>query len=91
VVVIDELDECEGGSDVGVILERLPAAWTVEKTPLRILVTSRLQTPIWLGFEDNAGSKYENLTLQEIPLSMTEHDLLAFFQHEFTSMRHESK
>lgn len=51
IVVIDALDECEREEDIRAILELLARTRATRPIALRVLVTSRPELPIRLGFE----------------------------------------
>ena len=51
VIVIDALDECEREEDIRAILQLLARTKDLGMISLRVLVTSRLELPIRLGFK----------------------------------------
>ena len=88
VMVVDALDECERDDDVKLIINLFSRAKSLTSLRLRILVTSRPELPIRLGFSAIRG-KYQNLVLHEIPEPILEHDISAYLQHELARIRHE--
>jgi hypothetical protein len=82
IVVIDALDECEREEDIRMILQLL--AWTKDIKPasLRILVTSRPDLPIRLGFQQMSDGTYQDLVLYEVPKRIIEHDIYLFLERE---------
>ncbi|KAJ5369956.1 uncharacterized protein N7496_006048 [Penicillium cataractarum] len=89
VIVIDALDECEHDQDVRNIIRLLPLLQKVKAVRLRILLTSRPELPIRLGFSEMANHDYQDLALQEIPEEETEHDILLFLQDRFAKIKHD--
>lgn len=86
VVVVDALDECERDDDVKLIINLFSRVKTLQSPRLRILVTSRPDLPIRLGFSAITG-KYQDLVLHEMPEHIVEHDISAFLRHELAVIR----
>ncbi|KAM5350179.1 hypothetical protein ACJ41O_006684 [Fusarium nematophilum] len=86
VVVVDALDECERDDDVKLIINLFSRVKTLQSPRLRILVTSRPDLPIRLGFSGITG-KYQDLVLHEMPEHLVEHDISAFLRHELAVIR----
>jgi hypothetical protein len=89
VVVIDALDECEREADIRAILQLLAQAKDVRPVPLRIVVTSRPELHIRLGFREMPNGTYQDLVLHEVPRSTIEHDIRLFLKHELGVIRNE--
>ncbi|KAJ1323836.1 ankyrin repeat domain-containing protein 50 [Microdochium nivale] len=86
-VVIDALDECDHTNDVEIIIHlfsHLPLGTT--GTPLKLLVTSRPELPIRLGFKRIDG-KYDELILHEIQEATIESDIRAYLQAELYTIK----
>jgi hypothetical protein len=49
---------------------------------LRVLVTSRPELPIRLGFKQMSDGTYQDLILHDIPKRFIEHDICLFLEHE---------
>ena len=77
VIVVDALDECERDEDVKLIINLLSRAKSLTSLRLRILVTSRPELPIRLGFSAIHG-QYQDLVLHEIPEPVVEHDISTY-------------
>jgi hypothetical protein len=88
VVIIDALDECEREEDIRVILQLLARAKEVGTVHLRLLVTSRPELPIRLGFKQLPGM-YQDLILHEVPKAIIEHDISVFLKYELGKIREE--
>jgi len=88
VIVVDALDECERDDDVKLIINLFSRAKSLKSLRLRILVTSRPELPIRLGFSAIHG-KYQDLVLHEIPEPILEHDISAYLEHELARIRGE--
>jgi hypothetical protein len=82
VVVIDALDECEREADIRTILQLLAQTKDVRLVPLRIVVTSRPELHIRLGFREMPNGTYQDLVLHEVPRSTIKHDIRLFLEHE---------
>jgi hypothetical protein len=89
VVVIDALDECEREADIRVILQLLARTKDNCPVPLRIVVTSRPELHIRLGFKEMLNSTYQDLVLHEVPRSTIEHDIYLFLEHELGMIQKE--
>jgi hypothetical protein len=88
VIVVDALDECDRDNDIRVIIYQLAQAKALPSVQLRMLVTSRPELPIRLGFKNIQG-KYEDLVLHEIPEPIIEHDISAFLEHRMAIIKDE--
>ncbi|KAM6513282.1 hypothetical protein FALCPG4_015725 [Fusarium falciforme] len=86
VVVVDALDECERDDDIKLIINLFSRVKALQSPRLRILVTSRPDLPIRLGFSAITG-KYQDLVLHEMPEHLVEHDISAFLRHELAVIR----
>ncbi|KAF5851816.1 hypothetical protein GGP41_000555 [Bipolaris sorokiniana] len=91
VIVIDALDECEREADIRAILQLLAQAKDIRPVPLRIMVTSRPELHIRLGFQAMPNGTYQDLVLHEVPRSTIEHDIRLFLEHELGRIRKERK
>ena len=89
VVVIDALDECEQEQDIRAILQLLARTKDIQPVPLRIVVTSRPELHIRLGFREMPNGTYQDLVLHEVPRSTIEHDIRLFLEHELGVIRKE--
>jgi hypothetical protein len=89
VVVIDALDECEREADIRAILQLLARTKDIRPVPLRIVVTSRPELHIRLGFKEMPNGTYQDLVLHEVPRSTIEHDIHLFLEHELGMIRKE--
>jgi hypothetical protein len=86
VIVIDALDECERDEDVKNIIKIFSRVKSLTSLHLRILVTSRPELPIRLGFSTIRG-KYQDLALHKISEAVVEHDIAVYLQSELTRIR----
>ncbi|KAK7177935.1 Vegetative incompatibility protein HET-E-1-like protein 7 [Paraphaeosphaeria sporulosa] len=87
VIVIDALDECERENDVRVILELLTQAKDMQSVSLRVLVTSRPELHIRLGFQEMPNGTYQDLVLHEVAKNTIEHDIRLFYEYELSAIR----
>jgi hypothetical protein len=89
VVVIDALDECEREADTRTILQLLARTKDIYPVPLRIVVTSRPELHIRLGFKEMPNGTYQDLVLHNVPRSTIEHDIRLFLEHELSVIQKE--
>ncbi|KAI9763764.1 MAG: hypothetical protein M1839_006312, partial [Geoglossum umbratile] len=87
IVVIDALDECEQEKDIRVILQLLARTKDIKPVSLRILVTSRPELPIRLGFKEMSDGTYQDLVLHEVLKRTIEHDIRLFLEHELREIQ----
>jgi len=87
VVVIDALDECEGGWDIQEILGLLIEAKDLSMVRIRVFVTSRPETPINLGFNNMSQIVHHDEILHSIPRSLIKRDISIFLRHELVTIR----
>lgn len=87
VVVIDALDECESEEDIRAILQLLTRAKDMRPMSLRVLVTSRPELHIRLGFKQMPNGTYQDLVLHEVAKNTIEHDIRLFYEHELSAIR----
>ncbi|KAL6406404.1 vegetative incompatibility protein HET-E-1 [Ilyonectria robusta] len=84
VVIVDALDECDRDEDVKLLINLFSCTKHLQFPKLRILVTSRPELPIRLGFH-----AVKDLVLHEIPSGIIEHDISAFFDHKLAKVKAE--
>jgi hypothetical protein len=82
IIVIDALDECEQEQDIRAILQLLARTKDIQPMPLRIVVTSRPEPHVRLGFKEMPNGTYQDLILHQVPRSTIEHDIRIFLKHE---------
>ncbi|KAI9856456.1 MAG: hypothetical protein M1813_009112 [Trichoglossum hirsutum] len=87
IVVIDALDECEPEKDVRAILQLLARTRDMKPMSLRVLVTSRPEFPIRLGFKQMSDGTYQDLIPHEVPKRSIEHDIRLFLEHELREIQ----
>jgi hypothetical protein len=87
VIVIDALDECEEEKDIRTILQLLSQAHTIQPVSLRILVTSRPELPIRIGFKQMTNGAFQNVVLHEIPQTSIKHDIRVFLEYQLGNIR----
>ena len=87
VVVIDALDECSCQEDILTLLQLLTEVKDLRTVQLRVLVTSRPETPIQLGFHAIPGDVHEDFMLHTISPAVVRHDIAIFLSHELNKIR----
>ncbi|KLP20476.1 Uncharacterized protein LW94_9764 [Fusarium fujikuroi] len=83
--VIDALDECEKEDEIKSLIRIFSSATSIRQY-LRILITSRPDLPIRLGFAKADGT-YQALVLHDMPVTTIKHDIMTFLVHEFEIIR----
>ncbi|KAM0371523.1 hypothetical protein ACHAPY_010246 [Fusarium culmorum] len=86
VIVVDALDECERDADITLILQLFSNLRFAGLLLVRVLVTSRPELPVRLGFS-SIGNAHQDLILHKIPLPIIEHDISVFLRQEFANIR----
>ena len=88
VILIDALDECGSShGDMRRVIGMLSRARAAVPTPrIQMLVTSRPELPIRLGFS-LVDSRVRNVPLQELPDEVVEQDIATYLKHELTGIR----
>ncbi len=89
VLVIDALDKCRSQEDVRILLQLLTEVRDLKNVLLRVLVTSRPETSIHLGFRNISGSMHKNFVLHDIPAAIIRHDIAVFLKHELGKIKEE--
>jgi hypothetical protein len=90
VIVIDALDECEGDNDIRLILQLLPQLQKLDTFHIRVLLTSRPEFPVRIGFSKIAIQDHEDLILHEIPEKVIKHDISLFLHWRLSEIRSDS-
>ncbi|KAF2825012.1 vegetative incompatibility protein HET-E-1 [Ophiobolus disseminans] len=91
VIVIDALDECEQEADIRAILQLLARTKDIRPVPLRVVVTSRPELHIRLGFKEMPNGTYQDLVLHKVPRHTIKHDIRLFLEHELSVIQKERK
>lgn len=86
VIVVDALDECEKDADIKLLLELFATLRSLGPLCVRVLITSRPELPVRLGFS-SIGDTHRGLILHKVPRSIIEHDIYIFLRHEFDNIR----
>ena len=86
VLVIDALDECGRQEDILILLQLLREVKHLRTIQLRVLVTSRPETPIRLGFHAIPRDVYKEFKLHAISPAVVRHDIAIFLRHELNKI-----
>ncbi|KAJ5424526.1 hypothetical protein N7445_010499 [Penicillium cf. griseofulvum] len=89
IIVIDALDECDVDNDIRLILQLLPRLQDSKAVRLRVLLTSRPELPIRMGFRKLTPKDHKDLVLHEVSKEVIERDLSLFFEHRLSDIREE--
>ncbi|KAJ0146221.1 D-xylose 1-dehydrogenase [Fusarium oxysporum f. sp. albedinis] len=85
-IVIDALDECNDDADIKLLLNILSDTTSIGTFSTRVLITSRPELPVRLGFQSIDGT-YQDLALHRISEPIIEGDIAIFLRHEFNNIR----
>jgi hypothetical protein len=86
-VVLDALDECDDFDDVRLLLRLLGNISKMSALGLRVLVTSRPEIPIRLGFQDMEYIIYHELALHDVPRAIVDRDIKIFVTFELGQIK----
>lgn len=87
ILIIDALDECDDDRHANVILHLFAQLHQVKLIKLRVLITSRPELAIRLGFKELSRGVYENLVLHEVPRPDIEHDIKVYLESGLHQIR----
>ncbi|KAL2813284.1 WD domain protein [Aspergillus granulosus] len=87
IILIDALDECENDNDIQAVLRLLPRLHNVRSVHLRVLITSRPELPIQLGFKQDVKDHYQDFILHRIPEPVMKHDISLFLKYHLAIIR----
>ncbi|RLL94298.1 hypothetical protein CFD26_102355 [Aspergillus turcosus] len=85
-LAIDALDECDDDKGIQVILSLLTEAQPVFNNILRVLITSRPNLLIEVGFSRIPPANHCAFVLHRLPSETVSHDTVLFLQHEFKTI-----
>lgn len=88
ILVFDALDECQRQDDIRNLL-RLIAETKDHAVQFRVLVTSRPEIPIQLGFSAIPGNLHKDFVLHNIAPPVIQRDVAIFLRHEIQDIRRE--
>ena len=88
-LVIDALDECDSDDDIRLLLQLFVEVKGLNTVDLGIIVTSRPEITIRLGFQHMPEIVHFRLDLRDIPRSIVEHDMTLFLEQELGRIRDE--
>ena len=86
-LVIDALDECDNLNDIKIILKLFAQVKVIKGVQLRIMVTSRPETPILTGFRAVDQSVHQDFVLHDVSLSIVRHDISIYIESKLSGIR----
>jgi hypothetical protein len=86
VCVIDALDECEDQRSIGTLLQLLPRLDELNNVQMKLLVTSRPETPIRHGFSRMEKGAHYGFVLHNISPEFTDRDIQVFLKHRLSNI-----
>lgn len=88
IVVVNALDECEKEQDVKTIIDLWSRLTDLPTVRLRLLLTSRPELPLQLGFKGISTAIHQDMVLQDaVPQTTIQHDILIFLMDAFEKIR----
>jgi hypothetical protein len=90
-VVIDALDECEEEGSIGILLRLLPQVGGCGNIRVRILVTSRPETPIRHGFDQMEIATHQGFVLHRMPTEVSDGDIHVYLLHWLSKIAKERR
>lgn len=87
IIVVDALDECEDVEQIEVLLKLLGRIEDVVAARVRLLVTSRPDCPLVMGFREMSDELHRDMQVDEAQMSSIKSDLRIFFDHEIAQIR----
>ena len=81
VLVVDALDECDDDNNIGIIIQLLAEARSLETVRLRVFLTSRPEIPIRYGFCQIPDAEHQDFVLHNISPAIIDHDISLFIEY----------
>ncbi|KAK5246711.1 hypothetical protein LTR20_007355 [Exophiala xenobiotica] len=86
-IVLDALDECDDADDIRLLLQLFGNTQNLSALGIRLLVTSRPETPIQLGFRDMNHITYHKLALHNVTKAVVDQDIKTFVAYKLGRIR----
>jgi hypothetical protein len=83
-IVIDALDECDEEGSIGILLRLLQQVGGCKNLRVRILVTSRPETPVRHGFDQMETTTHQGFVLHRMPTEVSDRDIQVYLRHHFS-------
>jgi hypothetical protein len=87
VIIVDALDECDSDDDMKGIVALLADAEAISPIKVRIVVTSRPETSIRLGFRKLPVILHRDLVLDDCPRDEVNADICLFYYDRFSGIK----
>ncbi|KAK4983552.1 hypothetical protein LTR50_007160 [Elasticomyces elasticus] len=87
VIILDALDECDSDNDMKGLVALLAEAKAISPTRVRIVVTSRPETSIRLGFRNMADILHRDLILNDRPRDEVDADIRLFYHAQISTIK----
>jgi hypothetical protein len=88
-IVIDALDECDGDTDIRIVLRLFAEIQTITLVQFRVLITSRPETPIRLGFDTMDAILHHDMRLDDVDRTIVDQDISRFLESQFSEISQE--
>ena len=82
VLVIDDLDECEGSNDTQLIVQLLAMSGSLQNVRLRVFLTSRPEVPIQYGLGQVPDVERRDFLLHKMSPTIIDHDIQLFLEYQ---------
>jgi hypothetical protein len=86
VLIIDALDECEGGNDTQLIVQLLAMSGSLQHVRLRVFLTSRPEVPIQYGLGQVPDAERRDFLLHKVSPSIIDHDIRLFLEYRLNQI-----
>jgi hypothetical protein len=86
-IVVDALDECEDVEQIEALLKLLARIEDIVAARVRLLVTSRPDSPLVMGFREMSNDLHRDVQMEEAQVPSIKSDLRIFFDHELAQVR----
>ncbi|RMZ89369.1 hypothetical protein DV736_g3395, partial [Chaetothyriales sp. CBS 134916] len=80
-IILDALDECDDIDDIRRLLGRFGRTQSLSALGIRLLVTSRPEMPIQLGFQNMDHITYCELALHDMPRALVDRDIETYITY----------
>jgi hypothetical protein len=85
-IVVDALDECEDVEQIEALLKLLGRIENVVAARVRLLVTSRPNLPLVMGFREMSNDLHQDVQVEEAQVPSIKSDLRIYFDHKLAQI-----
>jgi hypothetical protein len=85
-IVVDALDECEDVEQIEALLKLLARIEDIVAARVRLLVTSRPNLPLVMGFREMSNDLHQDVQVEEAQVPSIKSDLRIYFDHKLAQI-----